>query len=62
MDNYNNKLSNSCEENPKLGHNHRSVKNLSYRLQASRSGLPSSYKKYYIVKYTTGLTLKDGYQ
>ena len=49
MDNHNNKLSNTCEENLKLGHNHRYVKCLSNELKASRSGLSSSYKKCYIV-------------
>ena len=51
MDNHNNKLRTSCEENPRLGHNHRYVKSLSNRLKATRSGLSPSYKKYYILQY-----------
>ena len=51
MDNHNNKLRTSCEENPTLGHNQRYVKFLSNGLKATRSGLPSSYKKYYILQY-----------
>ena len=35
MDNHDNKLSNSYEENPKLGHNHSNVKFLSNGLKAS---------------------------
>ena len=34
MNNRNNKLSNSCEENPELGHNHRYVEFLSDELKA----------------------------
>ena len=51
MDNHDNKLNNSCEENPKLGHNHRYVKFLSDGLRASRRGLSSTYKsiKYYSI-------------
>ena len=44
MNNHDNKLSNSCEENPKLGHNHRYVKFLSDGLRASRRGLSSTNK------------------
>ena len=44
--NHNNKLSNSCEENAKLGYNHRYVTFLSNGLKATRSVLSSSYKKY----------------
>ena len=46
MDNDDNKLDNSCEENPKFGHNHRYVKNLSNGLKASRRGLSSTYKSF----------------
>ena len=52
MDNHNNKLRTSCEENPRLGHNHRYVKFLSNGLKATRSGLSSSYKKYCILQYS----------
>ena len=52
MDNHNNKLSNSCEENPRLGHKQRYVKFLSNGLKATRSGLSSSYKKYCILQYS----------
>ena len=44
MDNHDNKLSNSYEENPKLGPNHRYVKFLSNGLKASRRRLSSTYK------------------
>ena len=52
MDNHNNKLSNSCEENQGLGHKQRYVKFLSNGLKATRSGLSSSYKKYCILQYS----------
>ena len=59
MDNHDNKLSNSCEENPKLGHNHRYVKFLSDGLRASRRGLSSTYKsiKYYSIALKLKLSL-----
>ena len=41
-DNNNNKLSNSCKKNPRLGHKHRYVKFRSNGLKATRSGLSSS--------------------
>ena len=66
MDNHDNKLSNSCEENPKLGHNHRYVKFLSDGLRASRRGLSSTYKsiKYYSIalKLKLSLVRKKGYK
>ena len=56
MDNHDNKLSNSYEENPKLGHNHRYVKFLSNGLKASRRRLSSTYKS--ITWYSIVLELK----
>ena len=44
MNKRNNKLSNSCEENPELGHNHRYVKFQSDELKANQSRSSSSYK------------------
>ena len=58
MDNHNNKLSNSCVENLKLGHNHRYVKFLSDGL-ASRCGLSSFIKSttYYSIVLDLELSL-----
>ena len=60
MNNHNNKLSNSCEENPKLGHNHRYVKFLSSGLKAGRSGLSFFYKS--TILYSVLLKLRLGYR
>ena len=51
IDNQNSKLRTRCKENPTLGHNQRYIKFLTNGLKATRSGLPSSYKKYYILQY-----------